>query len=95
MKVSAQYAQEHFADILDRASGGEEVEIAVPGKPALVLASRTPPGKNGTLSGRPRAELLGAGEGLITLPTDEEWRVMDKEIEDEMLNGPVFPPEHA
>lgn len=39
MKVSAQYAEEHFADILNAASNGEEVEIALPGKPALVLAA--------------------------------------------------------
>jgi hypothetical protein len=30
MKVSAQYADEHFAHILNAASGGEDVEIAVP-----------------------------------------------------------------
>ena len=39
MKVSAQYAEEHFADILHAASNGEEVEITLPGQPALVLAS--------------------------------------------------------
>ncbi len=94
MKVSAQYAEEHFSEVLDAASNGEEVEIAVPGKPALFLAKRIA-GRKGTPSGRPRAELFGAGEGLIKLPTDEEWRAMDKEIEDEMLNGPIFPPEHA
>jgi antitoxin (DNA-binding transcriptional repressor) of toxin-antitoxin stability system len=97
MKVSAQYAQEHFADLLNAASSGEEVEIALAGKPALLLAPRLAPrlaGRKGTPSGRPRAELLGAGEGLVTLPTDEEWRAMDKEIENEMLNGPIFPPEH-
>jgi hypothetical protein len=94
MKVSAQYAQEHFDDILNAASSGEEVEIALPDKPALFLARRIATFK-GTPSARPRAELLGAGEGLITLPTHEEWRAMDKEIEDEMLNGRIFPPEHA
>ena len=33
-----------------------------------------------------------AGRGL-TAPTDEEWRAMDKEIEDDFLNGPLFPPD--
>jgi antitoxin (DNA-binding transcriptional repressor) of toxin-antitoxin stability system len=95
MKVSAQYAQEHFPDLIDAAFNGEEVEIAVPDKPALVLVPRIA-GRYGTPSGRPRRELLYAGEGLIAnLPTDEEWRAMDKELEDEMLNGPIFPPEHA
>ena len=111
MKVSAQYAQEHFPDLVDAAYSGEPVEIAVPDKPALFLAPR-PEQSEGTQlkrpfadllgvwegqtaqSFRPRAELLGAGEGLIQLPTDEEWRAMDKEIEEEMLNGPIFPPEH-
>jgi antitoxin (DNA-binding transcriptional repressor) of toxin-antitoxin stability system len=94
MKVSAQFAQEHFADLADAASNGEEVEIALPGKPTLFLAPRIA-GRKGTPSGRPRRELLYAGEGLVTVPTDEEWRAMDKEIEDEMLNGPIFPPETA
>jgi antitoxin (DNA-binding transcriptional repressor) of toxin-antitoxin stability system len=94
MKVSAQYAQEHFPDLVDAAYSGEPVEIAVPDKPALFLAPRVV-GRKGTPSGRPRAELLGAGEGLVRVPTDEEWRAMDKELEDEMLNGPIFPPEHV
>jgi antitoxin (DNA-binding transcriptional repressor) of toxin-antitoxin stability system len=37
MKVSAQYAEEHFADLLNAASNGEEVEIALPGKPSILL----------------------------------------------------------
>jgi antitoxin (DNA-binding transcriptional repressor) of toxin-antitoxin stability system len=94
MKVSAQYVQEHFADILNTASGGEEIEIAVPGKPALFLATRIAT-RQSTPSGRPRRELLYAGEGMVTAPTDEEWRRMDREIEDEMLNGPIFPQDQA
>jgi len=31
MKVSAQYAQEHFADILTAIDTGEEVELTRPG----------------------------------------------------------------
>ena len=94
MKVSAEYAQEHFADILNTASSGEEVEIALPGKPALFLAPRLS-SRESTPSGRSRRELLYAGEGLVTTPTHEEWRKMDKELEDEMLNGSIFPPERA
>jgi antitoxin (DNA-binding transcriptional repressor) of toxin-antitoxin stability system len=37
MKVSAQYAEAHFADILNAASNGEEVEIALPDKPRREL----------------------------------------------------------
>ncbi len=36
-----------------------------------------------------RTRLWGAWEGEMALPTDEEWRAMDKEIEDNMLNGPI------
>jgi antitoxin (DNA-binding transcriptional repressor) of toxin-antitoxin stability system len=39
MKVSAQYAQEHFADILNTASSGEEVEIALPDRPSYAARS--------------------------------------------------------
>ena len=35
MKVSAQYAEEHFADIVNAASKGAVVEIALPGKRAF------------------------------------------------------------
>ena len=94
MKVSAQYAQEHLPDLLTAASSGEEVEIALPGKPALFLAPR-PTESLPVPPRRPRAELLYAWEGKITLPTADEWRTMDKELEDEMLNGPVFPPDYA
>jgi antitoxin (DNA-binding transcriptional repressor) of toxin-antitoxin stability system len=41
MKVSAEYAEAHFADLLHAADPGEEVEIARPDKPSLKLA---PPG---------------------------------------------------
>jgi antitoxin (DNA-binding transcriptional repressor) of toxin-antitoxin stability system len=40
MKVSAQYAEEHFADLASAATRGEEVEIEVYGKPSLVLVQR-------------------------------------------------------
>ena len=94
MKVSAQYAQEHFPDLLAAADSGEPVEIARPDKPTLLLVPQPTP-RASTPSGRPRRELFGAGEGLVRVPTDEEWRAMDKELEDEMLNGPIFPPEHV
>ena len=42
-----------------------------------------------------RKDLFGAWEGKMILPTDEEWRAMDKEIEDEIVNGPIFAAERA
>jgi antitoxin (DNA-binding transcriptional repressor) of toxin-antitoxin stability system len=86
MKVSAQYAEEHFADILHAADNGEEVEIARPHKPALFLATRpaTVPFKRAT----PR--VLGAGRGKMVVPTWEEWKAMDQQTEREMLDAPFI-----
>ncbi len=91
MNVSLQYAQEHLADLISAADRGEEVEITRPDEPVLRLV--TSPETDARRVGN-RRSLLGCGEGLITLPTDEGWAAMDKEIEDEMLNGPIFPDEH-
>ena len=93
MKVSAEYAETHFSQLLSAVYEGEEVRIASPDKPGVRLVVDEPPREPGTRVRR--KDLFGAGEGLITLPTDEEWRAVDAEIEDEMVNGPVFPPEHA
>ena len=92
MKVDAQYAETHFSQLVSAAYRGEEVRIAIPDKPGLRLVV-----EEAAEVVRPvgRKHLFGAGEGLITLPSDEEWRAMDKEIEDEMVNGPIFPPEQA
>ena len=83
MKVSAQYAEEHFSDILNAADSGEEVEIARPDKPALFLAPRAA-SRPSIPSGRPRSELWGAWEGLVTAPTEAEWREIKKELADQM-----------
>jgi antitoxin (DNA-binding transcriptional repressor) of toxin-antitoxin stability system len=87
MKVSAQYAEEHFADIVHTAMRGEDVEIATPEQPSLRLtlihSSVTVP------AGR-KVRPLGRLKGLIELPTDEEWAAMDKEIEDLMVNAPLI-----
>jgi antitoxin (DNA-binding transcriptional repressor) of toxin-antitoxin stability system len=104
MKVNVQYAETHFAELASSAARGEEVEVALPDGPTLKLVvsnpALVPAKKNGKRilgAGRGdrinRKHLLGAGEGLITLPTDEEWAAMDKEIEDLMLNSPLFPEE--
>jgi prevent-host-death family protein len=91
MTVNVQYAEEHFADLITAVDNGEEVEITRAGdKPALVLVSRPVP-RSQTPSGRPRRELWGAGEGLITLRSDEEWKKMDNEFAAEILNHPIFP----
>ena len=93
MKVNVQYAETHLADLISAADNGEVVEIARPDKPALRLVVDN--AFQGNIPGRQPRGFLGAWEGLITLPTDEEWHAMDKEIEDEMLNGAIFPSEPA
>ncbi|HZL26630.1 MAG TPA: hypothetical protein VFC39_08880 [Acidobacteriaceae bacterium] len=85
MKVSAQYAEEHFADILDTANRGEEIEIARPDQSSYRLtlvkpAPTKPPGRR----------ILGAGRGRMIVPTWEEWKAMDKEIEREMCDAPFI-----
>lgn len=37
---------------------------------------------------------MGAWDGLVPVMSDEERKALDKEIEDEMVNGPIFPPKH-
>ena len=85
MKISAQYAEEHFADILKAADRGEEIEIAGPDQPTyrLTLVQQEPL--------KPAAKrILGAGRGEMIVPTWEEWKAMDEELEREMLDHPVI-----
>ncbi len=87
MEVNVHHAKTHLSKLIAAVESGEEVIIARNGKPAVKLVAVA-----GAVT-KPRRELWGAGEGLITLPTDEEWKAMDKEIEDEMVNGSIFPSE--
>jgi hypothetical protein len=75
MKVSTQYAAEHFEDLLSVADSGQVVEIERPDKPVLqlvrsaVVEAPKPAGKR----------VLGAGKGLLRVPNEEEWDIMHKE----------------
>jgi prevent-host-death family protein len=89
MEVNVHHAKTNLSKLIAAAESGEEVIIARNGKPAVKLVLVAPPRR------RPRRELWGAWEGKITLPTDAEWKAMDKEIEDEMVNGPIFPDEQV
>jgi antitoxin (DNA-binding transcriptional repressor) of toxin-antitoxin stability system len=74
MKVSAQYAEDHFKEILATAASGEEIEIASEGKDSFkLLYIPAPPPKN---QGQ---RILGAGVGELQVPTDKEWRAMKEE----------------
>jgi hypothetical protein len=75
MKVSAQYAAEHFGDLLIAVDSGQVVEIDRLDKPALQLVRLTvaqPPKLDGK-------RILGAGKGLLRVPGEKEWDAMDKE----------------
>ena len=90
MKVSAQYAQEHFADILTAIDTGEEVELTRPGQPSVRLLLVEPLSEFKPATGK---RILGAGRGEMRIPSEEEWAAMDKEIAHQMNEGPLFPPE--
>ena len=84
MKVSAQYAQEHLDDLLAAAGSGEEVEIARPDQSAFRLTLVRPAPKP------PARRILGAGRGELRVPSEEEWRAMDKELESQMNDSPLM-----
>jgi antitoxin (DNA-binding transcriptional repressor) of toxin-antitoxin stability system len=86
MKVSAQYAETHFSQLLSAADNGEVVEIARPDKPTLKLVPSNPaetPKPTG-----PR--ILGAGRGELRVPSEQEWSEMDKELEHKMNDSPLM-----
>jgi prevent-host-death family protein len=89
MEVNVHQAKTQLSKLISAAESGEEVIIARNGKPAVKMVPvRAPAAKS-------RREMWGAWEGKIALPTDAEWKAMDKEIEDEMVNGPIFPTERT
>ena len=85
MKLTALYAEEHFADILHAADDGEAVEIVRPDHSTyhLELVKPVPPFKRTT----PR--ILGEGVGEMTAPSWEEWKAIDKELEREVNDRPL------
>jgi len=89
MEVNVHHAKTHLSKLISAAESGEEVIIARNGKPAVKLVPVADPVT------KPRREMWGAWEGKIAIPSDAEWKAMDKEIEDEMVNGPIFPAERS
>jgi prevent-host-death family protein len=87
MEVNVHQAKTQLSKLISAVESGEEVVIARNGKPAVRLVP--------VAAKRPRRELWGGWEGKIVLPTDAEWAAMDKEIADEMVNGPIFPAERS
>ena len=89
MEVNVHHAKTHLSKLIAAAESGEEVIIARNGKPAVRMVPVR------AVAAKSRREMWGAWEGRITLPTDAEWKAMDKEIENEMVNGPIFPAERS
>jgi prevent-host-death family protein len=89
MEVNVHQAKTQLSKLISAAESGEEVIIARNGKPAVRMVPVR------AVAAKSRREMWGAWEGRITLPTDAEWKAMDKEIEDEMVNGPIFPAERS
>jgi antitoxin (DNA-binding transcriptional repressor) of toxin-antitoxin stability system len=86
MKVNVQYAETHIAELFSSAARGEEVEVALPdGQTIKLVVSNPPPARK---TGK---RILGAGVGMLRIPSEEEWRAMDKEMEREMLDSPLQP----
>lgn len=84
-KVNMHEAKTHLSKLVERVEGGEEIVISRAGKPAakLVPMPQAKPGKR----------KLGGWEGLMEMPTDEEWEQVDKEIEEMFEEGEIIPPE--
>ena len=88
VQVNLQYAEEHLADLVSAVDNGQEVEISRPNRPTLKLIVSNDPAvpKSG-----PR--ILGAGRGELRVPSEEEWKSMDKELERQMNDSSLFPPD--
>ena len=76
MKVSVQYAAEHFEDLVVAAHNGEAVEIACAGQPELQLIRSS--------AVKSPKRILGAGKALTHLPSEEELERIDREWKREL-----------
>ena len=84
MRVNLQYAETHLTDLISAADNGEEIEIERNGKPALKLVVSSPP-----ISRSAQSRILGASRGELRVPTAEEWKALDQQLEREMLDAPL------
>jgi prevent-host-death family protein len=82
--VNMHEAKTHLSRLVERVEGGEEIVISRAGKPAAKLVPVAPK-KLG-----PRK--LGGWEGLMEMPSDEEWKVFKEELTEAAKEGEIFPP---
>lgn len=82
MKVNIHYAKTNLSKLIEQAENGEEVILARNGKPVVRLEP---------IASEKRKSLLGALKGKMWISDDFNSPETDKEIEDLMLNSPLFP----
>jgi antitoxin (DNA-binding transcriptional repressor) of toxin-antitoxin stability system len=84
LQVTLQYAAEHLAELTSAARRGEEVEIAQPDEPPIKLVVSTHAPR------KPKSpRVLGAGVVEMTVPSCDEWKAVDKELEREANKAPL------
>jgi prevent-host-death family protein len=85
MEVNVHHAKTNLSRLIQQAEDGEEVVIARNGKPAvkLVPVSAAKP--------EPKYRQLGRLKGKLNLPEnwEEEWKLIDKELEELMNDAPL------
>jgi prevent-host-death family protein len=86
MEVNVHQAKTNLSRLIQQAENGEEVIIARDGKPAVKLVPVTPetPEQNYRIPGRLK--------GKLNLPEnwEEEWKLIDKELEELMNDEPLM-----
>lgn len=86
VEVNVHHAKTHLSRLIQRAENGEEVIIARAGKPAVKLVPVEP--------NRPERKYRVPGrlKGKLNLPEnwEEEWKLMDKELEELMNDEPLI-----
>jgi prevent-host-death family protein len=84
--VNMHEAKTHLSKLVARVEGGEQIVITRAGKPAAKLVP-VPQEKRGKRK-------LGGWEGRFQMPSDEEWKKMDEEIEQMFEESEIFPGEN-
>ncbi len=89
MRVTAQYAQEHFSDLVSAVDRGEEIEIGRPDKPTLRLVVAQAASEMNEV--RPRSELFGVARGTMHLAHDWDSADTNGQIADLFEKSELFP----
>jgi len=85
MEVNVHQAKTHLSRLIQQAEEGEEVIIARAGKPAVKLVPVT------SEKPEPKYREFGRLKGKLNLPEnwEEEWKLIDKELEELMNDAPL------